>query len=58
MKILSKKDFKKSFIQHFCNHEWFPKHVDGGRILYVCQKCGKALSEEVMYEKEFDLDKF
>lgn len=58
MKKFSKKAFRKAFIQHFCNHTWFPKRVDDGWIIYVCQKCGKVISEEAMFEKEFNLDKF
>lgn len=58
MKKFSKKAFRKAFIQHFCNHAWFPKRVDDGWIIYVCQKCGKVISEEAMFEKEFNLDKF
>ena len=56
MKKFSKKAFMKAFVQHFCNHEWFPTHIGGGYIIYVCQKCGKTMTEEVMCEKEFDLD--
>lgn len=58
MKKFSKKAFRKAFIQHFCNHAWFPKRVDDGWIIYVCQKCGKVISEETMFEKELNLDKF
>ena len=58
MKEISKEAFKKAFIQHFCNHEWFPKHDSNGWVIYVCQKCGKMMSEEKMCEKEFSLDKF
>ena len=58
MKKFSKKAFRKTFVQHFCNHEWFPKHIGGGYIIYVCQKCGKTMTEEVMCEKEFNSDKF
>lgn len=58
MKKFSKTACMKAFVQHFCNHEWSQKHVGGGYIVYVCQKCGKTMSEEAMCEKEFHLDKF
>ena len=49
MKEVSKKAFRKAFI---------PKRDSNGWVVYVCQKCGKVISEEKMCEKEFSLDKF
>ena len=55
---LNKEEFKRRFIQYFCNHEWFPQYMDHDRILYVCQKCGKKMDEVTMLEKEMKFGRF
>ena len=57
-KKFNKEEFKRRFIQYFCNHEWVTKYIDHDRILHVCQKCGKTMDEVTMLEKEMRIDKW
>ena len=44
-KKFNKEEFKRRFIQYFCNHEWVEEYVAHDRIIYPCKKCGKGRDE-------------
>ena len=54
---LTKEEFKKKFLRHFCNHEWAFTMVDEHRGLYTCSKCGLKVDEAYMIEKEMKFDR-
>ena len=54
---LTKEEFKKKFLRHFCNHEWTFEMVDEHRGLYTCSKCGLKVDEAYMVEKEMKFDR-
>lgn len=54
---LTKEEFKKKFLRHFCNHEWKFEMVDGYRGIYICTKCGTKVDEDTVIEKEMMFDR-
>ena len=54
---LTKEEFKKKFLRHFCNHEWRFEMVDENRGVYICNKCGIKVDEDAMIEKEMKFDR-
>ncbi len=54
---LTKEEFKKKFLRHFCNHEWKFEMVDDHRGVYICTKCGIKVDEATVIEKEMKFDR-
>ena len=54
---LTKEEFKKKFLRHFCNHEWRFEMVDGQHGVYICNKCGIKVDESAVLKKEMKFDR-